>query len=352
VEELYVIRINMGGRVYDKSLNLDNIKESLEIAPYHKSYDDYVKPGLLYFTQNLKLLAKELGVLRVVPMGLYIRGIYGGEEKKGEKQYAGLTLEQYSSSKGVFRFKLYNTTSILVTPQTLLDDHGVKVYKMIYMGEVNPFRLKRFLNIILSRSGMKMLKRFLEKAIALNIRSVSSDDIEKIKALISELKQPSKIDVLTRRHYYVAYRRIRAFTAFAFKPSEDDIIIKDEVGYLKCEFEDIAYYYAAILNYLAYKVIEFGKVFNRTQYAKPLLALHFAGLSWRTMKDGVRKKIVELSKILHDKAPSKDYSNQKIAIEDIYNELPEFKDLIKLIDGVVDKERLKDALNLVSGTEE
>jgi len=120
--------------------NLDDIKEFLEIVPYHKSYDNYVKPGLLYFTQNLNLLAKELGVLRVVPMGLYIRGIYGGEEKKGERQYAGLALEQYSSSKGVFRFKLCNTASTLVTPQTLLDDHGVRVYKMIYIGEVNPLQ--------------------------------------------------------------------------------------------------------------------------------------------------------------------------------------------------------------------
>jgi len=77
------------------------------------------------------------------------------------------------------------------------------------------------------------------------------------------------------------------------------------VGYLKCEFEDIAYYYATILNYLAYKVVEFKRVFNRTQYAKPLLATHFASLSWRDMKDDVRKRIVELSKTLHDKVPSK-----------------------------------------------
>jgi len=152
---------------------------------------------------------------------------------------------------------------------------------------------------------MKMLKRFLEKVMALNIRNISGGDVEKIRVLISELQQPSRIDVLNRRHYYVAYRRIRAFTAFAFKPSEDNIIIKDEVGYLKCEFEDIAYYYATILNYLAYKVVEFKRVFNRTQYAKPLLATHFAGLSWRDMKDDVRKRIVELSKTLHDKVPSK-----------------------------------------------
>jgi hypothetical protein len=156
--ELYVVKIDLKGRSYDKSLTLEEIKEHLRIEPYGKSYDDYVKLGLLYFTQDTNVLARELNILKINPKGLYIMGIYGGEKKRGKEKYAGLVLEDYLMDKVVFKFRLYNTNNILVVPQDLLKKYGIKVHSTIYVGEINPFKLKRCLNIILSQLGKNELK--------------------------------------------------------------------------------------------------------------------------------------------------------------------------------------------------
>jgi hypothetical protein len=90
--ELYVAALK-GDVSYSRSLELDVIRNYLEIRRLNKSYDDYVKPSLLYFTEDVDELAKELNVNRIVPMGLYVRGVYGGGVKEKEK-YAGLVLEE------------------------------------------------------------------------------------------------------------------------------------------------------------------------------------------------------------------------------------------------------------------
>jgi len=61
---------------------------------------------LLYFTEDLNTLARELGVDGIVPMGLYIMGIYGGEKKKGEEEYAGLIVLEHSVEGATFRLGL------------------------------------------------------------------------------------------------------------------------------------------------------------------------------------------------------------------------------------------------------
>ena len=120
------------------------------------------------------------------------------------------------------------------------------------------------------------------------------------------------------------------------------------MSYVETRSEDVAYYYAAILNYLAYTVLRGGRTFNRHQYAKPLLAIYMADLSWNVVDEEARGRIVELSKRLHEKVPGKEYSNQRVALQKLA-ELPEFKELVKVLDSKVDRSKLEEALSLVSG---
>jgi hypothetical protein len=347
--ELYVVKLKaLSGREYSKKMSLDEIKDYLEITAYNMTYNEYIKPGLLYFTKDLNSLARELGVDGIVPMGLYVRGIYGGKKKKGEEEYAGLIVCEHSVEGAKFKFRLYNTEDALDVPVDYLKKYGVKVYRMIYAGEINPFRINRYLNIILSERGEDTLKKFLEESLKLNERRVSVKTYDRIGKLIEELKQPGIIRPLTRNRFYVVYRRVRAFTAATIRPMSDDIIVKDEVVYIETRSEDVAYYYTAILNYLAFKVVEFKRTFIRNQYGKPVLAVYIAGLSWNSMDEETRGRIVELSKRLHEKAPSKEYSNQGAALQELA-ELPEFKELVKIVDSKVDRSKLEEALSLVSG---
>jgi hypothetical protein len=346
--ELYVVKLKtLGGKEYNKSLSLDEIRDYLIIRPYGKSYEEYIKPGLLYFTEDLNTLARELGVDRIVPKGLYIMGIYGGEKKKGEEEYAGLVLLEHSVEGAMFKFKLYNTKDELIVPVDYLKKYGVKVYKMIYVGKINPFRINRYLDIILSERGETMLKKFLEESLKLNERGISVETYNRIRKLIDELQQPGIIRPLIRDRFYVAFRCERAFTAATIKPMSDDIIIESHVSYMETRSEDVAYYYTAILNYLAFKVIELKRTFIRSQFGKPVLAVYIAGLSWNSMDKETRDRIVELSKRLHEKAPSKEYSNQRMALKDIA-QLSEFRELVEILDSKINKEKLDEALTLVS----
>ena len=346
--ELYTVKLKaLSGREYSKKMSLDEIKDYLEITAYNKAYDEYVKPGLLYFTEDPNALARELGVDAIVPKGLYIMGIYGGEKKKGEEEYAGLALLEHGVEGTTFKFRLYNTKDTLFVPVDYLKRYGVKVYRMIYVGEINPFRINRYLNIILSEQGEAKLKKFLEEALKPNERSISAETLNKVRKLIGELRQSSTVKSLSTEKYYVVYRCDRAFTASVYLPAENSVV-ESHVSYVETRSEDVAYYYAAILNYLAYAVLRSGRTFNRHQLARPLLAIYIAGLSWNNVDVNSRNRVVELSKRLHEKAPSKEYSNQRVALQEVA-ELPEFKELVEILDAKVDKAKLDVALSLVSG---
>ncbi|MFP3265775.1 MAG: hypothetical protein RXO54_08095 [Acidilobus sp.] len=349
-DELYVIKLKaLTGREYSKQMGLNEVKDYLEIARYGKTYDEYVRPGLLYFVEDLDTLARELGVDRIVPMGLFITGIYGGEKKKGEEEYAGLILLEHSVEGATFKFRLYNTNDTLIAPVNYLKRYGVKVYKMAYVGEINPFRINRYLDILLSEQGEAMLKKFLEESLKLNERNVSAETLNKVRKLIGELRQPSVVKPLSRDKYYVVYRCERAFTASMYVPAENSIV-ESHTSYVETRSEDVAYYYAAILNYLTYTVPRSGRTFNRDQFARPLLAIYIAGLSWNNMDEETRGRIVELSKRLHEKAPAKEYSNQRVALQEVAG-LSEFKELVEILDAKVDKAKLDNALSLVSGVD-
>jgi hypothetical protein len=346
--ELYIARLEIPEERYSKSLNFEAVKDLLVVKSYGKSYEDYINPGLLYFTEDLNTLAKELAVEVICPKGHYIMGIYGGEIRKGEEKYAGLVLEEYKYNGTNFEFKLYDTRDILVTSVDLLRKFGVMIYRMVYVGEINPFKLKKYLNIILSYNDEESLKQFLKKTLDLNLRDISIDTFNKVSSLINELKQPNNITPLNVDKCYVVYRCDGVFTAFTLKPMENNIIIESYVSYVVCNSEATAYYYTAILNYLAYKVVEYNRSFNRHQFARPLFSIYLADLSWNDMDNETRDRIIELSKLIHNKASDKEYPNQRVALKNIAS-LQEFKELVKILDTKVDKEKLEEALNLVSG---
>jgi len=346
--ELYVVS-RKPGRKYSKSLELNEIKDHLEITKLSKSYDDYVTPNLLYFTEDLTKLAKELSVESIRPKGLYIMGIYGGEKKKKKEMYAGIALHEHSYDDIRFRFRLWRTKDLLEVPISLVKRYGVEVFSVVYEGEINPFKLRKYVPVVLSKTGESPLKSFLREALNMNIgKIVHKDTARMIEALISEVKQPNLIIPLNVYKYYVAYRCDRAFTAFAFKPQHPNIIIESHVAYIESSEEEVAYYYGAILNYLAYKVAQLGRTFIRHQFARPLLAVYTAGLAWKDVDEDTRLNVVKYSKALHEKAPSKEYPNQRVALKDV-ERLSGFKKLVEILDAKVSKENLEIALGIVSG---
>jgi len=344
--KLYTVKLNMPEKLrYSKDLGLDEIRGFLIINPYGKGYDKYIEPGLLCFMEDIDELKRGLGVNKIALMGLYIMGIYGGKEERGQSKYAGLALEQYSISRAVFRFKLFNTKDELIVPLDLMERYGVSIYKMVYEGEINPFRLNKYINILLSRRGEQSLKQFLKDALDLNSCKISENTQKNVEGLINELKQPDSIKTLNPNKYYVVYRRHRAFTACVIKPEEDNILVESHVSYVECDNEDMAYYYSAMLNYLAFKVIELKRGFNRSHSARLLLAVLIAGLSWNDLDEGTRRVVVELSRTLHSKVPREEYGNQRVALK-VVLELNEFRKLKSILDSKVDKERLEEALKL------
>ncbi len=153
---------------------------------------------------------------------------------------------------------------------------------------------------------------------------------------------------LREKRYYVVFRGARYFTASFVKPDSDEYIVESHCGFIEVRNEDVAYYYVALLNYLAYKVAESKRSVQRAQLARPLTALYVLGLSWCDVDEKIRLRVAELSKKLHEKAPSKEYGNQSVALREI-STYPEFRELRELLDKVVDKRKLEEALDLVSG---
>jgi len=346
----FVARLRRGQSI-DKRLGLEEIKDLLEIKAFEREYEEYMRPGLLYFTENIDRLAYELDVEKIYPKGAYIMGLYGGEEKRGEEKYAGIVLENYSFEDAIFRFRLSGIDKTLIAPKDLLKRYGVKIFRLVYMGEINPFRLRRFLNIILSVYGSEALKRFLSETLKINERDISTHIYRRVEKLIEEVRQPSSVKPLDVNKFYVVYRGSRIFSSTAIQPFSNDVIISEHVSYVETKDEDKAYYYSAVLNYLAYKVIELGWTFSRTQLARPLFAIHLSGLSWREVDEKKRLKVVELSKRLHEKASDKEYNNQKTALKDLLL-TQEFRELVKTLDQTVEKERLENSLRIVSEAEE
>ncbi|MEM2179162.1 MAG: N-6 DNA methylase [Candidatus Methanomethylicaceae archaeon] len=339
---------------YSKTLHLQDIEISLKEV---EDYTSYINNIQKYTITTIDVLTSKLDVSEVVPMGDYIRGLIGGVKKKGAKEYAGLIFDLLYSdaTTSMHTIKLSNINSNIKIPEKLLTPYWKK---LIYPDSIYPFYISYIYDVILSSESEEDLKSFLENRIAPNV--LDKNDKEKIETLISEVKQPKELKFLNSKKYYVVYRCNRTFASVVLKPEEMrsitndgkyNIVIESHCSYLATENKIKAYYYSAILNYLVYKVIEKCGAFERSQFARPLIAVLNANLEWKN--ESWQIKVAELSEKLHEIAP-KHLSNiirKGMQVKEcfkILQEIEEFKEIIRIIDNKVDKNKLLEAIKQVS----
>jgi len=322
-------------------------KVSLKEERVNQSYEEYLKPALRWAAS--KGMEDLLEVEKVIPKGEYIMGLMGGEKKKGKEEYAGLVLEGFEKGPWGVKFRLWNLSKDLKVSASSLSKYKIRVYRLAYVGLINPFSPAGFYPVLLSAKGEKELKGFLQEAQSLNEQSLPQRDLEKLRKLIKEAKQP-KPKPLQKEKWHVIYRCDRAFTAYATRPH--NLLLDSHASAITCKTQEQAHYYAAVLNYLAFKVTERGRTFIRHQFAKPLDAIIYAGLSWKDTNEEKRTKISSLGKRLARSPPCKGRcSNQAKALKALAG-IPEFQELVRELDSMVDKERLEEALDFVSGRKE
>ena len=352
----YFMKVKWKGS-YSKALHLSNVECMIEGG---ENYRDYIEKVEVYTKIPSKTVKERLGVEEVVPKGDYIMGLFGGEKKKGAKRYAGLIFDlvgEYDKTAGQYSIRLSGTKTPVRIPKYFLDRYWKT---LIYRGKVFPFYLDGCYNVLLASEGKEALKGFLKRRI---LESVLEEDKKKVEVLIEELKQPRGPKLFARDKYYVVYRRMRTFASFVLTPElvrkisdnmEHKVVASDNCSYMVVEDELKAYYYSAILNYLAYKVIEKGGAFERDQFLRPLIATLQAGLEWRG--EEWQSKVAELGKKLHQEA-SKCFAGfirggmrvdkcfERLKICDESKGL--FVNLVKTVDEHVDEKRLHESLELV-----
>lgn len=337
-----LVRTDLRNTIF-KNRALEDVEKALEEVEINMTYDDYVKPMILWATKDVRKLARELDVERVVPKGSYIMGLFGGEKKKGKQKYAGLVVEEYSEHNNIVCLKLFNLRKIYEVPVELMNKYSVDIYKLHYAGYVNPFKCKPC-NTLLSGKGDSSLKDFLRELVKINLMNMESRDKEYLEILINELK--TSIDLFRRESYYVIYRCQRMFTACVPEDLEK-AVSESHTAYIECRSLKQAHYYVAVLNYLVYKAMELKRSFIRSQFARPLIAIVASDLTWNRVSEEVRSKVSELSEKLSQKLVWRKYSNQKEALENLLGE-QEFRDIVELLDKNVNKDKLIKALKLVS----
>jgi hypothetical protein len=295
-----------------------------------------------------------------VPKGDYIMGIFGGEIKKGSKQYGGLifNVESFNATTKQYTIKLSNIETPIRIPEFYLNNYWKKI---VYRGKVYPFHLESYYDIILSSSGLDDLILFLKTYILPNLRD---EEKNRIEIMIDEVKQPSILNILQTDNYYVLYRGSRTFGSLVITPEEiskiksqenKEIIIYDKVAYLYTKDRDIAFYYSALLNYLVIKTIENNGSFIRDQFSRPLVTISLIGLTWSNKS--WQKEIAELGLQLH--TTIKQYYEGKLTkgmqVKKCFNIINDnsevksvFDQIIKIFDSKVSKSDLLDALIYVA----
>lgn len=339
-----LFRVNVSGDV-PKDRTLEDIGSLIKVEELGINYEKYMEPALLWATEDLDKTAMILGLEKIVPKGAYLMGLFGGEKKKGKQEYAGIVIERYEEHDGVVFIKLVNLSKAYQVPVELMRRYGVGVYKLYYVGLINPFKCLTH-RVLLSAIEERLLRDFLRMFIEVNRGSMVEEDIRRLNALAKELR--TSLDLFEEGSYYVVYRRSRAFTACV--PEDLRMAVShDDISYLKCKSLEQAYYYAAVLNYLAYKVVETGRSFIRHQFARPAMAIAAAGLSWQEVSEKVKDEVRSLSAQLSRRLNWREYSNQKVALREVAK-TSEFARIESILDGLVNRERLRAALELVSAT--
>ncbi|OYT39659.1 MAG: hypothetical protein B6U89_03765 [Desulfurococcales archaeon ex4484_58] len=352
--KLFKAKVALKEKTYSKSMKIATGDIHLELIDYDRSYDEYVKPALAYYAKEKSVLILKLSVNDIVDMGEYLRGILGGEKKKGSKRYAGLViLDEKIDATGYYIVKLTNVKVSLKIPSEEYEKHK---FILIYADSVHPFGISHTFKILLSEKGIRDLREFLKRIMSINNDRLSQSDIHAMETLLTEVKQP-KLSPLSEENYYVIYRSKSTFSATVFKPDHNRYIVYSNLGYIDCKtHSEKAYFYAAIFNYLAYKTITLKRPFIRDQYLRPVIAIVEAGLTWPILNQNnpeLVEELVNLSRKLHDIASKvyrgKIYEQERIAFKEL-SKAAEFKELIKLIDEYMkDKEdQLHSALEWVS----
>lgn len=325
---------------YRKTLRLGETEEDTNcvhvlLSEVGEDYESYIKDVLEYFKGGVNL--KELlNVDNVVPMGCYIRGIFGGEKKKGKKPYAGLVfdLSGHDPVKETCSIRLHNTGVDLEIPAPELERYW---FKLIYRGGVHPFYIGKTYDILLSKFGKGDLSKLLHRLIQLNKSKLDPQKTDMILTLVNEVQQPVKLSAIDTKKYYTVYRGQRAFSSAVVKGDLFDkpTVIESHLGYIETSSKSISYYYSGILNYLVYKCIYNGLAFQRDQFERPLHAVTEAGLSWEDAED-IRGEIAALSEQIHEDAKvifhQKSFSQEK----EYFSELSrnsKFIELVEIIDS-------------------
>jgi hypothetical protein len=341
---------------YSKSLHLSDVNLSFEEG---MKYSDYMEKVTSYTKTSLDTIRDSLGVEQAVPMGDYIRGLFGGMKKKGAKKYAGLVFDVLSedSTTRQYSIKLIGTDSQIRIPEFFLHPYWKK---LVYMGQIFPFYIHSLYNVLLSSTGQEDLKVFMSSHI---LESVASEDKFKVKTLLEEVKQPERLKILQPKKYYTIYRRSRAFASFVLTPEDIEkysenmkcsIVLYDDCSYVVSEDKLRAYYYSALLNFLVWKVITENSAFVRHQYLRPLMTIQRSNLEWRN--EEWQSKIAEHCQMLHREAPNcyAGFLVRGMRVEASIKRLQEstdtresFKEIIELVKANVDNEKLNSALELV-----
>lgn len=270
-------------RQYSKSLHLSDV--DIKVVN-EENYEQYSKEIEEYLNYSSKEIAEILKVEKVVPMGYYIRGLFGGERKKGAPKYAGLTfsIKKYDETAQQYFIQLSGTNNPIK-----ISAHYLKYAKLIYLSNVLPFYKRELFYILLPEN--QDIKSYLEL-----IRDLASkEDYEKIDLLIKEVIFPNTYSLLSSNYFYVFSRCEGYPVAFVYKPQSEKVIIESHVSYLVSKEKEKAFYYSAALNYISKNMAVQRHVSKRAYIEIIKRGLEWRGEEWQI-------EVAKLSEALHNKA--------------------------------------------------
>ena len=379
----------------------DHFREDVvEVELSQQTFEEYVEPVREYFEYSKRSSAREggprssgrgrkpalKGVDEVHKEGDLISPAFSGERQESRETVViplAFNVVGYDETRGKYLLRPFGAGRIAGSlgyrGQLEVEYLGsLKEAAAWYVprGVIYPFALVRLFKVLYSGDLEGLLRRtfgrsYLEKPL--------SNTLSKLKAP----KRPTiPCDGAAGGRYYVLYRRMRTFASAVLSPSLvgelcshlGGIIIDQNVAYLVTGDEGAAYYYSAVLNYMAYKAaaLRLGP-FVRDQFGRPVKALAEAGLEWGG--EGWQAEVSRLSRSAHGRAraaalkalglpaDTKLYElvdagrdeqvkgslgePSRAVLASLPKEVEEFEEIVKLIDSNVDQGALREALENV-----
>ena len=324
---------------FDKDDKLDLAHVELVFV---EKYTDAIKPLLEYFSSSSELI----GIERVLRQGDLLRPQFSGHRKKYEDVAIGLAISivHHDVVRGIFRGrplnvdelkKVYGYDDVVfeVAQENLLNNASW----FLELSQVYPFSIVRVFKVLYNPNIV---------ALQVLLKAVYGKYGKALSKTLKHLKVPSKPtlsrDEVERRDVYIVmYRCQRSFVAAVLTPAIiremfvtgiDKLIISNTLAYLITRDENIAYYYATVLNYLVHAVKMLKGSFILNQYGRPVEAIRVANLEWG--EEEWQFKVAELSRKASEKAHQIAFQSLNIA-KDVK--------LYELIDRGIDIE-IKDKL--------